>query len=127
LGGRQKRNEPRSDGGITAFNVGRRNPLKGLPVWLQVILQSGDRQLGPSSISKLEGLLDSQAFDSIVITAAMGDGEAHRFATQIKNYLNSKDYEAEGINLAVWSQPFQGVQIGKPNDKGELPVNFGHK
>lgn len=52
----------------------------------------------------------------IIITSVLGDGEAFNFATQIKDYLLSAGYQAEGVNQAVYSSPVMGQGIQKNND-----------
>ena len=47
----------------------------------------------------------------------MGDQEAFRFASEIKDYLTSQGYEVDGVNRAIFSGPITG-QIVRPTDIG---------
>ena len=47
----------------------------------------------------------------IEVNAAMGDGEAFRFASQIKNFLVSKDLPVKEVNQVLYTAPVQGQKI----------------
>jgi hypothetical protein len=73
-------------GGITAY---------------QVNLQPGDRQLTSQQMKQVRDSLGSVDFKSVEICAVMGDGEAFRFASQIKDFLVSEGIEIAGFSLRI--------------------------
>ena len=99
-------------GGITAYNVN---------------IAPGDRQLSQTGTDQLKGYLDSVDFKKIDITAAMGDAEAFRFASQIKNYLTSEGHEVSGVHQALSMPPMQGQKIEPPNDSGLVKIRIGSR
>ncbi len=99
-------------GGITAY---------------QVNIQPGDRQLTEANAKGLEDALKKFSFKSVDVTAVMGDGEAFRLASQIKNFLVSKGFDVNGVNQAVYSAPVQGQNIEAPNDKGVINIIIGNR
>ena len=99
-------------GGITAY---------------QVNLQPGDRRLSDKVANDLEDRLNSLDFKSVEVNAVMGDGEAFRFASQIKNFLVSKGFDVKGVNQVIYSAPVQGQTIESPNDAGIIKVIIGNR
>ena len=99
-------------GGITAY---------------QVNIQPGDRQLSSDGTKQLEDYLKSVSFKSVEVNAVMGDGEAFRFASQIKNFLTSKGFDVKGVNQVAYSAPVQGQAIEPPNDAGVVKVIIGNR
>jgi len=73
------------------------------------------RRFTPDVASQLRGLLPTGK--KAVVTAVMGDQEAFRFASEIKDYLTSQGYEVDGVNQAIFSGPITG-QIVRPTDIG---------
>ena len=99
-------------GGITAY---------------QVNIQPGDRQLTDAGAQQLKSYLNGVEFNSVGVNAVMGDGEAFRFASQIKNFLVSEGFTVEGVNQVVYSAPRQGQIIEPPNDEGLVKVIVGNR
>ena len=99
-------------GGITAY---------------QVNIQPGDRQLSTGAAQQLKDYLNSVNFKSVEVNAVMGDGEAFRFASQIKNFLISEGFDANGVNQVIYSAPVQGQIVEPPNDKGLAKVIIGNR
>lgn len=99
-------------GGITAY---------------QVNIQPGDRKLTPTHGQQVKDLLNTLKFKTIEVNAVMGDGEAFRFASQIKNYLTEEGYEVSGINQVVYTTPVQGQAIERPNDAGVVKIIIGNR
>ena len=99
-------------GGITAY---------------QVNIQPGDRQLTPVRGQQVKDLLNKLKFKTIEVNAVMGDGEAFRFASQIKNYLTEEGYEVSGINQVMYTTPVQGQIIERPNDAGMVKIIIGNR
>lgn len=97
-------------GGITAY---------------QVNIQSGDRQLSTRPAQQLKDYLDKTDFKTIEVNAIMGDAEAFRFASQVKNYLVSEGFEIKGVNQVVYTAPIQGQIIEPPNDAGMIRIIIG--
>ena len=94
-------------GGITAY---------------QVNLQPGDRVLNENDSRQLEQLLAGETFASISVTAVMGDQEALRFASQIKNFLTSKGRTVTGVDQALYTSPVQGQIVERAGDDGVLKI-----
>lgn len=105
-------------------NVTSHNQQGGITAY-QVNIQPGDRVLVDQNISQLKSKLGEQEFDAISITAVWGDQEAFRFATQIKNYLESEGYSVKGVNQGMFSEPIQGQQIRPVGDDGVLGIVIG--
>ncbi len=99
-------------GGITAY---------------QVNILPGDRQLTPNSGQRLKNYLNENTHEKIEVTAVMGDGEAFRLASQIKNYLISEGFEVKGVNQALYTTPIQGQILEPPNDAGVIKIIIGNR
>ena len=97
-------------GGITAY---------------QVNIQPGDRKLTDTAAQQLRDYLNGVEFKSVEVNAVMGDGEAFRLASQIKNFLVSEELNVTGVNQVVYSEPVQGQLIEPPNDAGLVRVIVG--
>ena len=106
------------------INVTSHNQQGGITAY-QVNLQPGDRVLSESVASQLQSLLNQETFKSIDLVAVMGDQEAFRFASQIKNFLTSSGYEVNGVNQAVFTKSIQGQIIEPPNDAGVTKIIIG--
>lgn len=52
----------------------------------------------------------------VIVTSVMGDGEAFNFANQVKLYLQSKGFDVDGVNQAIFSMPIRGQIIEPPKD-----------
>ena len=98
-------------GGITAY---------------QVNIQPGDRQLTQSAAEQLESKLIDFEFTVIEVNAVMGDGEAFRFASQIKNFLVSKDLPIKGVNQVAYTVPVQGQKI-EQHQAGLVRIIVGNR
>ena len=60
---------------------------------------------------------------TITIVSVLGDGEAHSFATQIKEYLVGQGYDVNGVNQAV----FSGVPPPQEVDPNTLTIRIGSR
>lgn len=87
-------------GGITAHTVNT-----GLPA------RHVDFLIG----QELDNVLIVHKGKQIVISAVSGDVEAFQFATEIKQYLQSKEWIVEGVNQVVYTKPAfgQSLVLGK--------------
>ncbi len=99
-------------GGITAY---------------QVNIQPGDRELTSSTAQGLKGLLDQTDYESVAVLATMGDAEAYKYASQIKNYLISEDIEVDGVYQAGFTRPVRGHIIQPPNEEGVIKILIGNR
>ena len=108
------------------INVTSYNQQGGITAY-QVNLQPGDRALNENSSRQLEQLLAGETFTSISVTAVMGDQEAFRFASQIKNFLTLKGHTVTGVNQALYKSPVQGQIVEKAGDDGVLKIIIGGK
>lgn len=99
-------------GGITAY---------------QVNIQPGDRQLKPNVAQDVKDKLSEIEFEKIEVNAVMGDGEAFRFASQIKNFLVSEGFEIKGVNQVLYANPPQGQIIETPKDEGTVRIIIGSR
>ncbi len=99
-------------GGITAY---------------QVNIQPGDRQLTPNVTQQVKEQLNKTKFETIEVNAVMGDGEAFRFASQVKNYLVSEGFEVKGVNQVLYVNPPQGQIIETPKDEGMVKIIIGSR
>ena len=67
-------------------------------------------------------------FTSIAVVALMGDGEAFRLATQIRNFLAEQHYNVKtAVDQALWGTPPQGVLVGPAKENGELQIIVGSR
>ena len=97
-------------GGITAneVNIGQRRVLSD--------------ELARNIEDKLGGL----EFTKIVCHCAMGDGEGHQFAVQIRDHLIAAGYEVEDfINQNVYTDPPRTPLINPPDGKGVVKIHAG--
>jgi len=92
--------------------------------------QNGDNVMNfGSQPRELNGSLENQLKELIApkskvrITAVMGDGEAFTFASKIKEYLSGQDYQVDGVDQAVYSNPVTGQIIENPKTEGD-PFNI---
>lgn len=99
-------------GGITAY---------------QVNIQPGDRQLTPNVGQQVKDMLNKIKFKTIEVNAVMGDGEAFRFALQIRNYLVSGGFNIEGVNQVLYTNPPQGQIFEAPKDGGMVKIIIGSR
>ena len=106
------------------INITSYNQQGGITAY-QVNLQPGDRNLKNNGASQIESTLASQSFESISVTAVMGDQEAFRFASQIKNFLDSKGYTVKGVNQAIYREPVQGQIIELADPDGIVNIIIG--
>ena len=97
-------------GGITARNVS---------------IQPSDRKLSTNVEQQLKDHLSKATFKKIEVNAIMGDAEAFRFASQIKDYLVSEGYEIHGVNQVMYASPVQGQIFEGPDDKGVARIIIG--
>lgn len=97
-------------GGITARNVN---------------IQPSDRKLTTNLKQQIKELLSKYDYKKIEVTAILGDAEAFRLASQIKDYLVSEGYEIHGVNQAIYTQPVQGLSFEEPDDKGVAKIIIG--
>lgn len=61
----------------------------------------------------------------VTVVAVMGDQEAFQFATQVKNFLASREYNVSGVDQAVYTQPIIGQHINLKGDGVEIVIG-GH-
>ena len=99
-------------GGITAYDVN---------------IQPGDRQLSDAAARQLRDYLNGVEFKSLEISVVIGDEEAFRFASQIKNLLVSESFDVNGVNHVVYSAPIQGQVIESPDAAGFVRVIIGNR
>jgi excinuclease UvrABC ATPase subunit len=103
-------NSYNQSGGITAYNVN---------------IGPQDRKLTESTGQQLIDELKKRPDKEITVTAVMGDGEAFRFASQVKNFLTEKGYDPKGVNQAVYTNPVEGQIINEKDDK--IDIIIGNK
>lgn len=56
------------------------------------------------------------------IASILGDQEAYQFAHEIKQYLESQDYNTEGVSQAVFSAPISGQIIETAEDVSKIII-----
>ena len=59
-----------------------------------------------------------------IVVAIFGDSEAFRFAHQIKNYMEGKNYAVKGVDQAAYSEPIKGLAY-KEKNHDELEIIVG--
>ncbi len=106
------------------INITSYNQQGGITAY-QVKIQPGDRQLTEANADRLERTLNDLEFVEIEVNAVMGDGEAFRFATQIMNFLTTKEFPVKGVNQAMYTAPVQGQKI-EQHDNGLLRIVVGN-
>ena len=80
------------------------------------------RNLGIKLQQQLLKFLPDKEGD-VTITSVMGDGEALRFATQIKDFLIGQGYSVKSVNQAVFSSLVEGQSI----DPDKRTIRIGTK
>lgn len=58
----------------------------------------------------------------ITVSAIMGDQEAFQFATQVKNFLESRGYNVSGVGQGIPAQPIVGQYIKPKGDGFEIVI-----
>lgn len=107
------------------IHVESHNQTGGITAY-QVNIQRGDRVLDASATSEFKDFLRGKEFKYIDVTAVMGDGEAFRFATQIKNFLESEGHTVHGISQALFKSSVEGAVVELPNAAGVIRVIVGN-
>lgn len=77
----------------------------------QVTFGNQARWLSPELKQQLDSLSQINKNKEITIDAILGDGEAFRFASEVKQYLVSKGWNVNGVNQVVWGEPVFGQNI----------------
>jgi hypothetical protein len=106
------------------INVNSYNQRGGITAY-QVNVQQPQRELNDNLKKQFKKLFSGYSFSAIDVTAVMGDQEAFRFASQIKEFLVTESYDVHGVNQAVFTKPVQGQIVEKPNEQGVLKVIIG--
>ena len=94
-------------GGITAYNVN---------------IGPQDRMLSESLTDQLDKIISQNSDKRIVVTAVMGDQEAFKFASQIKNYLLSTGHDPDGVNQSIFTQPVFGQNVEVKDDHIDIII-----
>lgn len=61
----------------------------------------------------------------VVVSAALGDGEAYQLAHEIMVFMQQQGYSVEGINQSVWMPPIEGLALNNAAEPWEF--NVGHR
>lgn len=115
-----------SDKDQRPIHVESHNQQGGITAY-QVNLQPEDRRLSHSATAQLKSFLNGVDFKSVHVLAVMGDGEAFRFASQIRNYLVSEGFAVKGVSQAVFGSPVQGQVIELPDAAGVVRIIVGNR
>ncbi len=115
-----------SDESMRPIHIESHNQQGGITAY-QVNIQPGDRKLSTGAAQQLKNYLKGVNFKSIEVNAVMGDGEAFRFASQIKNFLTSEGFDIKGVNQVMYLAPPQGQIIEPPNNEGLVKVIIGSR
>ena len=100
-------------GGITAGQVNIGRPQRVLDETSQKTLLQRAR----SCVQRGKRLL---------INAPLGDAEAYRFASEIKDLLTAQGYAVDGVNQDVWvGPPVTGAKVVEHDDA--LKITIGHQ
>ena len=91
------------------FNVTSKNQQGGITAGI-VNVGPRPRHLNQALKNQLVTMLPDKS-RQITITSVMGDGEAFKFAMEIKDYLTAQGYSVKGVNQAVFSGPIIGQQF----------------
>ncbi|TMU57118.1 hypothetical protein [Flagellimonas algicola] len=101
------------------INVTSNNQQGGITAGV-VNVSSQPRKFTQEAQSQLLQLLNGKTGQTVTVTCTMGDGEAFSYATQIKTFLESKNFPVNGVNQAVYSQPVMGQNFNP--DKLEIVI-----
>ncbi len=121
-----QRGEKVSDENTRPIHVESHNQQGGITAY-QVNIQPGDRQLSTGATQQLKSYLKGVNLKSVEVNAVMGDGEAFRFASQIKNFLTSEGFDVKGVNQVVYTAPIQGQIVEPPNAEGLVKIIIGNR
>jgi len=99
-------------GGITAY---------------QVNIQPTDRQLSNATAKKIADYLKGIGSPTVQVNAIMGDGEAFRFAEQIKSFVGSEGFNVEGVNQALYTAPMKGITIDDSKKPYRITIVIGNR
>lgn len=69
------------------------------------------RHLTEDLKNNLDSQLEMLNAKNIRVVAVMGDQEAFQFATEIKDYLESKNWVVSGVDQAVYTKPVIGQSL----------------
>jgi hypothetical protein len=94
-------------GGITAQNVN----LGIVP-----------RRLDDNGRSQIRSLIPKSK--KVVVSAALGDGEACQLAAEVFAFMKADGWDVEGVNQSIWMPPIRGQQINNQVDPWQM--NIGH-
>lgn len=94
-------------GGITAYNVN---------------IGPQDRKLTEDFGEQLIQEIEKRPDKEIEILHEMGDGEAYRFAKQVRNFLIEKGYNPKGVNFVAYAEPIEGQVFKETNNSLEFII-----
>jgi len=84
------------------------------------------RHVDEKFIDQLNQYLPKDKEKTIKIEAVLGDQETFQFATEIKDYLESRGWKIEGVDLSVFRKPIFGINI-TPETDGSITITVGSK
>ena len=109
---------------IVAINSPGANVIGGNVINTQNLIKPPVRHLTEEIKVGLDNKLKLLNPKNIIITSVMGDQEAFQYASEIKQYLESKKWNVEGVTQAVYSQPVIG-QFLNQNSDGNVEILIG--
>jgi hypothetical protein len=69
------------------------------------------RRLTNDQAGRITASLRARPPRTIVLTCGLGDAEAFQFANDLKDAVTRGGWTVNGVNRAVFSEPFQGLHI----------------
>ena len=98
------------------------NQMGGITAY-QVNIGPTDRRLTEKVAGNIKTLLGKTKYQAVEIVSLMGDAEAERYATQIKNYLADQGIKAAGGIFGAIIK--QGMTVERPDNDGIIRIKVG--
>lgn len=105
--------------GKSVYNVQSFNQSGGITAG-QVNIGSQPRQLNDNLRGQLRNALPRDK--KVAVVSVMGDGEAFKFADEIKRFLEADGYNVSGVDQAVYTGPVVGQNIQSRGDGLEVVI-----
>lgn len=104
------------------FNVSSNSQSGGITAGI-VNLGPNSRHIDDGVKSQLKNTVDKSK--KVVITAVLGDPEAFNFAHEVLKFLQDEQYNAEGVNQAIYSKPVIGQFIEQKPGQVNIVIGSG--
>jgi hypothetical protein len=109
-----------NNGQVIGQQVGNNNKQDLTVKADNLVVGKPDRHLNDLLRKQLQEQLPKDR--KVTVVAVMGDGEALRFAEEVKSFLQRQRYDVSGVDQALYSGPVVGLGIVPSGDGFEVLI-----